>query len=65
MINNLVKNNIKNNLVYHASPFKLDILSGAKTSKWSNETGNVFVTPCKGIAACFLINKNQILDKLS
>ena len=56
-----VSKNIKNNLVYHSGPEKYDKLLGSKTGSWSGEQGNVFVTPCKGIAACFLINKKDIL----
>lgn len=60
-INAAVSKNIKNNLVYHSGPEKYDKLLGSKTGSWSGEQGNVFVTPCKGIAACFLINKKDIL----
>ena len=63
-LNQLVKNNIKNGLVYHASPKKYDILKGEYTGKWSGEQGNIFVTPIKGLAACFIIDKQVILNKV-
>ena len=50
-LNQLVKNNIKNGLVYHASPKKYDILKGEYTGKWSGEQGNIFVTPINVITA--------------
>ena len=63
-LNQSVKNNIKNGLVYHASPKKYDILKGEYTGKWSGEQGNIFVTPIKGLAACFIIDKQVILNEV-
>ena len=63
VISQMVADNIKDGLVYHASPVKVDVLSGKHTGKWSGEQGNVFVTPVKGLAACFIINKNDVADK--
>ena len=63
VISQIVADNIKDGLVYHASPVKVDVLSGKHTGKWSGEQGNVFVTPVKGLAACFIINKNDVADK--
>ena len=57
-----VEQNILDGKVYHASPLKLDKLSGKKTGSWSGEQGNVFVTPCKALCACFVINKMDVLD---
>lgn len=62
-ISQAVVNNIKDGLVYHASPIKLAFLAGKHTGNWSGEQGNVFVTPVKGLAACFVINKNDVVDK--
>ena len=58
-----IKNNIVDNKVYHGSPLKVDKLLGSKTGSWSGEQGSVFVSPCKGIVACFIIDKRDILDK--
>lgn len=63
VISQIAADNIKDGLVYHASPVKVDVLSGKHTGKWSGEQGNVFVTPVKGLAACFVINKNDVVDK--
>lgn len=63
-LNPAVIANISNDLVYHASPYDLDQLKGETTSDWSGEKGSVFVTPLKGIAACFLIDKNDILGDI-
>lgn len=62
-INKDVTNNIKDNKVYAARPKKYNKLIGSYTSQWSGEKGNIFVTPFKGIASCFIINHQQILDK--
>ena len=59
-----VSNNISNNLVYHGSNKKLDVIKGSYTNKWTNEVGNVFVTPFKGLCSCFVIDRNIVLDKL-
>lgn len=62
-LNPAVIANIHDNLVYHSSPFKLSKLKGEATSDWSKQKGNVFVTPFKGIASCFIINRHQILNR--
>ena len=62
-LNPAVVANIHDNLVYHSSPFKLSKLKGEATSDWSKQKGNVFVTPFKGIASCFIINRHQILNR--
>lgn len=56
-----VETNIVDNKVYHASPFKLDKLSGPATKSWSGEKGSVFVSPFKGLVSCFVINKDGVL----
>ena len=63
-LNQAIIENIKNGVIYHASPGKYDILKGQYTGKWSGETGGLFVTPFKGIAANFVVNKHKILDNI-
>lgn len=60
-LNPFVVANIKDNKVYCCRPFKYDRLEGKYTSQWSGERGNIFVTPFKGIASCFVISRNKIL----
>ena len=60
-LNPFVVANIKDNKVYCCRPFKYERLEGQYTSEWSGERGNVFVTPFKGIASCFVISRNRIL----
>lgn len=55
-----VSKNIKNNLVYHGSPRKLDKLT-ASASTTADAQGSVFVTPCKALAYCFSIDKDAVL----
>ena len=62
-INQYVKENIKDNKVYLCRTRLYDKIEGKHTSSWSGEQGNVFVTPFKGIASCFVISRNQILRK--
>ena len=52
--------NIKNNLVYHGSPRKLDKLA-ASASTTADAQGSVCVTPCKALAYCFAIDKDAVL----
>lgn len=59
-----VEANIKDNKVYHASPKDLPILSGKETRPWSGEKGNVFVSPLKGLVACFVIDKDDVLRRV-
>lgn len=59
-----IKQSVSNNIVYHGSNKKLDRINGSFTHKWTNEVGNVFVTPFKGVCACFVIDKNVILNEL-
>lgn len=59
-----VSKNIKNNLVYHASPFELKKLKGSATLAVSGEKGSVFVSPCKGLVSCFVVNKKDILENI-
>ena len=63
-LNRAIIENIKNGVIYHASPGKYDILKGQYTGKWSGEPGSLFVTPFKGIAANFVVNKHKILDNI-
>lgn len=62
-INQNVINNIKDNFVYAARNKLYKKLEGSYTSQWSGQKGNIFVTPFKGIASCFVIDHQQILDK--
>ena len=62
-LNQYVKENIKDNKVYLCRTRLYDKIEGKHTSSWSGEQGNVFVTPFKGIASCFVISRNQILRK--
>ena len=55
-----VSKNIKNDLVYHGSPRKLDkLVTSASTT--TDAQGSVFVTPCKALAYCFAIDKDTVL----
>lgn len=63
-LNKAIIENIKNGVIYHASPGKHDILKGQYTGKWFGEPGGLFVTPFKGIAANFVVNKQKILDNI-
>lgn len=62
-LNQYVKENIKDGKVYCCRPRLYERLEGSYTSQWSGEKGNIFVTPFKGIASCFVISKNSILRK--
>ena len=55
--------NQKDDKVYLCRTRLYDKIEGKHTSSWSGEQGNVFVTPFKGIASCFVISRNQILRK--
>jgi hypothetical protein len=59
-----VKNAIQDNLVYHASPLKFDKLEGNYTSSWSGEKGNVFVTPYKGAAINFIVDRQKLIEAI-
>ena len=52
--------NVKNNLVYHGSPRKLDKLAAA-ASETADAMDSVCVTPCKALAYCFAIDKDAVL----
>ena len=55
----------RNPKVYHGSPKKLDILSSNATGEWSGEKGKgVFVTPYKGIAANFVVNRPDLVKRI-
>lgn len=56
--------NIQNNLVYHGSPFDLEILKGSSIKPWTKEKNGIFVTPCKALACCFIINQDNLLRQL-
>lgn len=60
-LNQYVKENIKGGKVYCCRTWKYDKLEGKYTSEWSGQKGNIFVTPFKGIASCFVISRNKIL----
>ena len=51
-------------LLYHGSPYDISVSSGSATKASHNADGRAFLTPDKVLAACFIINKQKILDKL-
>lgn len=51
-------------LLYHGSPDDIPVLSGSTTKASHNADGKAFLTPDKILAACFIINKQKILDRL-
>ena len=55
--------NVRDNLVYHGSPKKLDKLA-ASASTTADAMGSVCVTPCKALAYCFLIDKQEVLSQV-
>ena len=51
--------------LYHGSPRgDLDVLSPAATKAVHEADGNIFMTPDKLLAACFLLNKQRVMDRL-
>ena len=56
----LAEKAIKNGYLYHGSPRKLDKLAAA-ASETADAMGSVCVTPCKGLAYCFAIDKDAVL----
>lgn len=54
----------KAKLLYHGSPEDIPVLSGSVTKASHNADGKAFLTPDKVLAACFIINKQKILDRL-
>ena len=63
-IHHNVEQHIKDNKVYHASPKKLDKLEMSHMGKWYADKKGIFVTPFVQIASCFIIDKQEILDKI-
>ena len=59
-----VAKNIKNNLVYHGSPNKYDKLKRDGMETGYKDKKGIFVTPFMSIAACFIINKKDIITAL-
>ena len=51
-------------LLYHGSPDDIPVLAGSVTKASHGVDGKVFLTPDKVLAACFIINKQKILDKI-
>lgn len=51
-------------LLYHGSPSDLPVLSGTATKSSHGADGKTFLTPDKILAACFIIDKQKILDRL-
>lgn len=51
-------------LLYHGSPDDIPVLSGSATKASHGVDGKAFLTPDKILAACFIINKQKILDRL-
>ena len=54
---------IVNGLIYHGSPVKTTILKANKNKAHGNKHG-VFVSPFKGIAACFIPDEKEIIERL-
>ena len=63
-IHHNVGQHIKDNKVYHCSPEKYDKLEMKYMGKWYDDKKGIFVTPFVQIASCFIINKQEILDKI-
>lgn len=63
-IHHNVEQHIKDNKVYHCSPQKYDKLEIKYMGKWYADKKGIFVTPFAAIASCFIIDKQNILDKL-
>ena len=63
-IHHNVEQHIKDNKVYHCSPQKYDKLEMKYMGKWYDDKKGIFVTPFVQIASCFIIDKQEILDKI-
>ena len=57
-----LRDDFKNTLrvLYHASPYKLDILKGSHTT--SGSPGSVCTSPYRAIASLYCINQNTVLE---
>ena len=51
--------------LYHGSPYDLSVLSGSATKRDAHGVSDVvFMTPDRLLAACFLLDKQRVLDRL-
>ena len=58
-----ISSNIRDDKVYHCSPFKLDVLRGS-TSRTEGAKGSIFVSPFKHFASMFILNFQDIVDEI-